>query len=40
MALFVRPFVELFMDAANGPRMSTINELLKEMVEFHPPLAK
>ncbi len=37
---FVRPFVELFMDSTNAPRMYTINKLLKKMVEFHPPLAK
>lgn len=39
-ASFVRPFVELFMDSTNAPRMYTINRLLKKMVEFQPPLAK
>ncbi|CAF0910266.1 unnamed protein product [Adineta steineri] len=38
--IFVRPFVELFMDSTNAPRMYTINKLLKNMVEFHPALAK
>ncbi|CAF4628737.1 unnamed protein product [Rotaria socialis] len=37
---FVRPFVELFMDSTNAPRMYTINKLLKKMVEFQPSLAK
>ena len=37
---FVRPFVELFMDSTNAPRMYTVNKLLKKMVEFHPILAK
>ncbi|CAF0830899.1 unnamed protein product [Rotaria sordida] len=37
---FVRPFVELFMDSTNAPRMYTINKLLKKMVEFHSSLAK
>lgn len=37
---FVRPFVDLFMDSTNAPRMYTVNKLLKKMVEFHPGLAK
>ena len=37
---FVRPFVELFMDSTNAPRMYTVNKLLKKIVEFHQPLAK
>ena len=37
---FVRPFVDLFMDSTNAPRMYTINKLLKKMVEFQPGLAK
>lgn len=37
---FVRPFVDLFMDSTNAPRMYTINKLLKKMVESHPSLAK